>query len=511
MYKRAFVLLSALLALLATPAPALAADRLPDLVMLPLRDIYVQNASDGRRLLRFTTIIANVGAGPFEARGTRPNTSEPEMTVAHRVYQTQGGYRVIQTAAKMFWAQDGHNHWHVRDLQQYELVNLDGLRKGTGAKRGFCFYDNYEHNLSLAGAPRYPYYRGCGSSSALGVTMGLSIGWGDVYPHDIAFQYIDITGLPGGRYLLYARADTSNWFLESNESNNSTYTEVQISGGGTASADVSISMSDSPDPVTVGSDLTYTMTVRNGGPDSASGVSVSDTIPSGTSYVSASTSQGSCSGTSTVTCNLGSLANGATATVRVVVRPNVAGTLSNNANVSSSSSDPSSGNNSASATTTVNDGSTPPPPPSSTVTAFPGTTHLFQGSVRSGGASNLGADDNSYFEVNSSSGVTYWYGRFYNVPNALQSLQITAIAMASASCSQSLRLWNWTSGYWVSLDTRTVGSAEVPVAATVSGTLANYVSGSSGNGDVAVALRCSRTDYASFFTSTDLLKIVYTT
>jgi uncharacterized repeat protein (TIGR01451 family) len=510
-FLRRWVLFSVVLASFAAFAPsAFAADKLPDLQIAPLRDIYVQNTSDGRRLLRFTTIIVNRGAGPFEVRGSRLSTSQTEMSVTHRIYQTEGGYRTIATPAKMFYAGDGHNHWHVRDLQTYVLIRIDnGGIAGTGAKRGFCFYDNYRDNLSLPGAPQSPVYTTCGtSSSLLAVTTGLSIGWGDVYPHDIAYQYIDITGITSGRYLLKATADPSDWFLESNQSNNTTSTELELTGS-SASADLSASIADSPDPVTVGSDLTYTITVRNGGSQSASDVKVTDTIPSAATYVSVSPSQGSCTGPPTVTCSLGSLGNGATATVRLVVRPTTAGALSNSASVSSSTTDPSSGNNSATATTTVNATAPPPPPPppSTTVTAFPGSTYLFQGSVRSGGATNLGADDNSFFEVNSSGGVTYWYGRFNNIPNSLQNLQVASSSLASANCTQSLRLWNWTSGYWVTLDTRTLGPTEVGVTATAGGTLANYVSGSTGNGDVAVALRCS--SFASFFTSTDLLKITY--
>ena len=44
-------------------------------------------------------------------------------------------------------------------------------------------------------------------------------------------------------------------------------------------ADLEITKSDSPDPVTTGSDLTYTITVTNNGPDAATSVTVTDTLP----------------------------------------------------------------------------------------------------------------------------------------------------------------------------------------------------------------------------------------
>ncbi len=123
----------------------------------------------------------------------------------------------------------------------------------------------------------------------------------------------------------------------------------------TTSADLSITKSDSPDPVLVGGTLTYTLAVANGGPSDANAVQVSDTLPAGVSFVSATPSQGSCSqAAGVVSCSLGGVADGATPTVTIVVTaPASAGSLSNSASVSSSTSDPSSGNNSDTEGTTV--------------------------------------------------------------------------------------------------------------------------------------------------------------
>ena len=60
--------------------------------------------------------------------------------------------------------------------------------------------------------------------------MGLSRGWGDRYSYWLPDQYIDVAGLTSGRYRLQATADASNWFLESDESNNFTWVDIQISG-----------------------------------------------------------------------------------------------------------------------------------------------------------------------------------------------------------------------------------------------------------------------------------------
>ena len=79
----------------------------------------------------------------------------------------------------------------------------------------------------------------------------------------------------------------------------------------TVAADLAVVSTASPDPVIVGTDLTYDVTVTNHGPDGASSVTLTDTLPGGSALQSASASQGGCSGSAPVTCALGSLAVGA--------------------------------------------------------------------------------------------------------------------------------------------------------------------------------------------------------
>lgn len=70
-------------------------------------------------------------------------------------------------------------------------------------------------------------------------------------------------------------------------------------------------------------------------------------------YVSATPTQGSCSGTTTITCNLGTLINGGSATVTIAVTPTVKGIIVNTATVAGNETDLNITNNVASATTTV--------------------------------------------------------------------------------------------------------------------------------------------------------------
>jgi uncharacterized repeat protein (TIGR01451 family) len=100
----------------------------------------------------------------------------------------------------------------------------------------------------------------------------------------------------------------------------------------TVASDVQVTNS-APKGVVTGTDLTYTITAANNGPDAASKVVVSDTLPAGSTFVSVTPSAGTCTapavgGTGAVVCSLGSLAVSGTATVTLTVNVNaVAGTI----------------------------------------------------------------------------------------------------------------------------------------------------------------------------------------
>ncbi len=119
-----------------------------------------------------------------------------------------------------------------------------------------------------------------------------------------------------------------------------------------ASADLVLTKADVYDPVNVGGDVAYTLTVTNNGPSIANNVVVTDTLPAGTTFKSASTNQGSCTGP---ICNLGNVAPGQTVTINlVIVAPATAGSINNTASVVSTTSDPNNANNSGAAGTTIN-------------------------------------------------------------------------------------------------------------------------------------------------------------
>lgn len=124
--------------------------------------------------------------------------------------------------------------------------------------------------------------------------------------------------------------------------------------GAATGADVIMSLRAASAPSTVGSNTTFTITVTNGGPDAAAGVTMTDVLPASFTYVSASSTRGTVSQSGgTVTANVGSMAVGDVATIQVVVSPTLAGTFSQQATVTNSVSDPNPGNNAASLSVTV--------------------------------------------------------------------------------------------------------------------------------------------------------------
>lgn len=126
------------------------------------------------------------------------------------------------------------------------------------------------------------------------------------------------------------------------------------------SSNLKIVKSDSPDPVHVGGQLTYTIGVENLGPTPATGVTVSDNLPNGVDLVSAFGPSGACAVQGRkITCPIGVLApigvkyGGSPASVTVVIVPRKAGTIRNTATVKGDQKDPANANNKATASTTV--------------------------------------------------------------------------------------------------------------------------------------------------------------
>lgn len=107
-------------------------------------------------------------------------------------------------------------------------------------------------------------------------------------------------------------------------------------GSGDCSANLGVSITDTPDPVLVGSNLTYAIQITNRAPRLAPAATLLDTLPPGMTIVSVNSSAGSCNvSPQIINCSLGTIPANGGATVTVVVRAPVAGFITNRATVSS--------------------------------------------------------------------------------------------------------------------------------------------------------------------------------
>jgi uncharacterized repeat protein (TIGR01451 family) len=141
------------------------------------------------------------------------------------------------------------------------------------------------------------------------------------------------------------------------------------------SADISVSQTDTPDPVTAGNLVNYALTIANHGPDAASGVILTDTLPNGTTLVTVVGAECDTAG-QVLTCVLGTIPAEGTVEVSIVVAaPTVTSptTVTNTASVAATEDDPVPANNESVEQTLVEPPPDDPDTASGWVTAAGGT------------------------------------------------------------------------------------------------------------------------------------------
>lgn len=198
---------------------------LPDLRPLPARDVNII-LSGSQKLLRFTTTTTNEGAGALELRPGPVDTGSGKQQLLQRIYNNDGTFTEVALNTWMEW-HAAHNHFHVNDYAVYSLqsAGAPGQSLTTGAKTTFCIIDTDRINTKLPGAPKRPVYTSCGTDR-----QGMSVGWGDSYGYTLAGQYLDITGLPDGDYILTIQVDPKGHFSESDASDNTSTVSIRITG-----------------------------------------------------------------------------------------------------------------------------------------------------------------------------------------------------------------------------------------------------------------------------------------
>lgn len=181
--------------------------------------------------------------------------------------------------------------------------------------------------------------------------------FGDLAPGATRTMSVSVRVLPDTLGPIHNDARTTSSTFDDDLANNLGTVRTDVRGV----ADLALSKLGSPSPVVAGKQLTYTMTVSNAGPSTARGVSVTDQLPAGTSFVSGVDGNGATVCTlvqpGNVVCDLTTMQPGTSKTVylTVLVAPSVAKdtVLINSASVSSSTADHDLGNNTASAPTLV--------------------------------------------------------------------------------------------------------------------------------------------------------------
>jgi uncharacterized repeat protein (TIGR01451 family) len=142
---------------------------------------------------------------------------------------------------------------------------------------------------------------------------------------------------PNGVWSLYVIDDTSPG---AGVISNGWWISITRGSSIPAASDLSLGVMATPQPAIAGAQLTYILQVTNNGPATASAVSVTDMLPAGAQYVSGTTATGTVTNQSgTVTWSVGPLANGATASLSLIIIPSAAGTITNTAVAASAVSD----------------------------------------------------------------------------------------------------------------------------------------------------------------------------
>jgi Lysyl oxidase len=206
------------------------ADLLPDLEMAPIFGLQL-TTKNGRKRVRFGTIVNNVGDGPMEVIA-KSRSGREMRRISQRFYRPDGTSYGIRKPSSAFYAGDGHDHWHIERFIDVALTPLPGTVSEPRYLRkiGFCLVDLLRNPNWAPEDIADGTYFSCGSSGSQRVRMGISVGWGDVYAPDTAFQTIDVTQVPAGSYQICATVNPHGIWTEkgTNYANNSYWMHMEL-------------------------------------------------------------------------------------------------------------------------------------------------------------------------------------------------------------------------------------------------------------------------------------------
>lgn len=230
--RRAAGLVAAALAALVGATPAASAVRpvLPDLDQVTPSRLSVVAEGGGWRLA-FASAVENRGAGRLTVVGRRRSTAVPEMTAEQLVDLRDDASRRVTAQRRIpnvgrlrFVHSSDHRHWHLLRFMTYELRRAgDGRLVAPDRKTGFCLGDRYRFaDASVAGVPgARDFDPDCGLDrpALRRVVEGISPGYGDDYRPVLEGQYVDVTRVRSGRYVLVHRVDRARRLLDADRAN----------------------------------------------------------------------------------------------------------------------------------------------------------------------------------------------------------------------------------------------------------------------------------------------------
>jgi hypothetical protein len=210
--------------------------------------------------LRFDQIFANVGEGSMELRFSVPHAApEGNHDVFQRLYWSDREPEDRLAGQVEFHGAHGHYHFASFGLSRLWRVDSTGKRAGsqplrekkwhrgidtalerTGRKVSFCLADTNIDAWGRKGdGPRQYIAPDCLMPFASdGVTdhffQGITSGWADIYDWYLPDQYIEVSGVADGVYILETIADPDDLLLEADETNNCDSIVIRLSGIGTA-------------------------------------------------------------------------------------------------------------------------------------------------------------------------------------------------------------------------------------------------------------------------------------
>lgn len=184
-----------------------------------------------RQLLRFTFSSPNLGDGDLivGAPSDRPRLFEYHACHDHLHFKEYADYRLWEPAKFLEW--DAYRIANPGVTAQKALANNPAIATGliTGEKRGFCVIDIAPAGPTKNGSPvvpdPLPKYLDCDDN------QGISRGWADTYDPTLDGQWIDVTHVAPGAYILEAEVNAERVYVESSYSNNRAFTAVVVAPG----------------------------------------------------------------------------------------------------------------------------------------------------------------------------------------------------------------------------------------------------------------------------------------